>query len=74
MPFIMSCSTALISLSDNISYITFLFSEWRIEIDKGETSLTVFLDVKKAFDTADHEILLNKLNYHGISGVELQSS
>ena len=30
MPLIVSCAAALTSLSDSVSYITFLFSEWRI--------------------------------------------
>ena len=47
-------------------------SNWLINIDKGETNLTVFLDIKKAFDIIDYEILLNKLNYYGISNIELQ--
>ena len=41
-------------------------------MDKSETNLTVFLDIKKAFDTIDHEILPNKFNYYGISDTELQ--
>ena len=47
-------------------------SNWLINIDKGETNLTVFLDIKKTFDTIDHEILLDKLNYYGISDTDLQ--
>ena len=32
MPLIVYYTSALTSLSDSVSYITFLFSEWRIEV------------------------------------------
>ena len=35
-------------------------------MDNGELSISVFLDLKKAFDTIDHLILLNKLKTSGI--------
>ena len=41
------------------------------DIDSKYISLAIFMDLSKAFDTLDHTILLNKLNYYGIGGNEL---
>lgn len=38
-------------------------------IEKGEFTIGVFLDFKKAFDTVNHEILLKKLDRYGIQGM-----
>ena len=35
-------------------------------IDKGDYVLGIFLDLSKAFDTADHSIPFNKLYKYGI--------
>ena len=35
----------------------------------GNIGRGAFVDVQKVFDTADHQILLPKLNYYGIRGV-----
>ncbi|CAB4040688.1 Hypothetical predicted protein, partial [Paramuricea clavata] len=43
-------------------------NEWAYNIDSGNENAVMFLDLKKAFDTVDHEILLNKLNAYGIKG------
>ena len=38
---------------------------WLNNMDKGNLNIAVFVDLKKAFDTVDHTILLNKLLYYG---------
>ena len=38
------------------------------KIDKSMYSIGIFIDLKKAFDTLDHNILLSKLNHYGIRG------
>ena len=42
------------------------------ELDKGNTPLNIFLDLSKAFDTLDHEIMLYKLKYYEVTGPALQ--
>ena len=43
---------------------------WAFNIDSGNVNAVVFLDLKKAFDTVDYDILLSKLNVYGIRGAE----
>lgn len=40
-------------------------------IDKNEYSIGVFLDLAKAFDTVNHNVLLKKLNHYGVRGTQL---
>ena len=44
----------------------------RGSFEKGEYTLGVFIDLSKAFDTVDHQILIKKLQYYGIDGTALK--
>ena len=46
-----------------------LTEELTTAIDNRKISIGVFVDLKKAFDTIDHDILINKLEHYGIRGV-----
>ena len=41
-------------------------------MDNGKLNGVIFLHIRKAFDSINHEILLKKMNdYFGISGMQL---
>ena len=40
--------------------------------EKGEYTLGVFIDLSKAFEAVDHQILIKKLHYYGIDGTALK--
>ena len=47
-------------------HFTNLISE---SFDNEEFLCGIFVDLQKAFDTVDHEILLSKLDHYGIRGI-----
>ena len=44
-------------------------SDWFFDIDRGKYTAMIFIDLKKAFDTVDHQILIDKMQFYGITGL-----
>ena len=40
-------------------------------MDDGKYTANIFIDLKKAFDTVDHDILLARLKNYGVGNLEL---
>ena len=55
-----SATTALIASTN----------DWYLNTDKGKYTGLIFIDLKKAFDTVDHETPLDILKMYGVNGLE----
>ena len=58
------------TLHSTVSCLLNFTNDCYINMDKGKLTGLIFIDLKKAFDTVDHEILLSKLQKYGINELE----
>ena len=47
-------------------------NQWLMNVNSGELNSVVFLDIKKAFHTVDHGVLLQNLACYGIKDISLK--
>lgn len=51
--------------------VNYVINRWK-NIEKNKKIIAIFLDFKRAFETIDRELLLDKLHNYGIQGTELK--
>ena len=67
-----TCQSGFRSLHSTMTALLDMTNQWCFNIDKGMLNGVIFLDLKKAFDTIDHEILQMKLACYGLKECSLE--
>ncbi|XP_044183319.1 uncharacterized protein LOC122963992 [Acropora millepora] len=58
-------------LHSTVSALIQMCDDWSDNMDKGRLTGVVFLDIRKAFDSVDYSILLEKVQFYGVADREL---
>lgn len=61
-----SCQSGFRPLHSTLTALLETSNNWGVNVDKGQLKGVIFIDLKKAFDTIDDEIILQKLAKYGV--------
>ena len=57
-------------MHSTVSALQSITNNWILNMDNGRANAVIFLDLKKTFDTVNHDIIIQKLHCYGITGDE----
>ena len=67
-----NCQSGFRALHSTVTSLLNITDNWRFNIDKGQINGVVFVDLKKAFDTVDHSVLISKFERYGLNELALR--
>ena len=63
---LLGCQSGFRSLHSTLTALLEVTNAWSVNIDNGLLNGVVFIDLTKASDTIDHEVILRKMSYLGV--------
>ena len=70
--FLSNCQSGFRSFYSTLTSLLEATNIWSVNTDNGLINGVIFIDLKKAFGTIDHKILLGKLSSYGVGQRDLK--